>query len=110
MEINKEFFEEYGIKKLIEIDEGKCFAFYLKMLTSDFFYRGNYKVVEENTAAEQLAIEFGISIENVNKMLDVIDEAGLIWDYNEEFSIALTLEGVTDYKKVNQNKLSVKGE
>ena len=99
MEINKEFFEEYGIKKLIEIDEGKCFAFYLKMLTSDFFYRGNYKVVAENTAVEQLSIEFGINIEEVTKMLDVISDAGLIWDYDEEFSLALTLEGVMDYRK-----------
>ena len=24
MEINKEFFEKYGVKKLIEIDEGEC--------------------------------------------------------------------------------------
>lgn len=98
MEINKEFFEDYEIKKLIEIDEGKCFAFYLKMLTSDFFNRGVYQVVAEDTAAEQLAIEFGISIEEVTEMLDVIDEAGLIWDYDEEISIALTLEGVTREK------------
>ena len=84
MEINKEFFDRYGVKKLIEIDEGKCFAFYLKMLTSDFFADGRYRVVEENTVVEQLAIEFGISIEKVTKMLDIIDEAGLIWDYDEE--------------------------
>ena len=98
MEINKEFFEEYEIKKLIEIDKGKCFAFYLKMLTSDFFNGGRYQVVAENTAVEQLAIEFGISIEEVTKMLDVIDEAGLIWDYDEKFSLVLTLEGVTHGK------------
>ena len=84
MEINKEFFEEYGVKKLIEKDNGGIFAFYLKMLTSDFFYRGNYKVVEENTAVEQLAIEFGISEKEVTKMLEVIGKAGLIWDYDEE--------------------------
>ena len=89
MEINKEFFEKYGVKKLIEIDEGECFAFYLKMLTSDFFYRGNYRVREEKTVVKQLAIEFGISIEKVTEMLDVIDEAGLIWDYDEENYIYL---------------------
>lgn len=99
MEINKEFFEEYGIKKLIEIDEGKCLAFYLKMLTSDFFGGGIYQVVVENTAAEQLAIEFGINVEDVNKMLNVIDEAGLIWDYDEEFSLALTPEVVKNHGK-----------
>ena len=99
MELNKEFFEKYGVKKLIEKDNGGTFAFYLKMLTSDFFYRGNYNVVEENTAVEQLAIEFGISEEDVTMMLDVIHEAGLIWDYDEEVSIALTLEGVTAYGK-----------
>ena len=99
MEINKEFFEEYGVKKLIEKDNGGCFAFYLKMLTSDFFYRGNYTVVVEDTAAEQLAIEFGIKVENVIKMLDVIEEAGLIWDYDEEFSLALTPEGVENHGK-----------
>ena len=89
MEINKEFFEKYGVKKLIEIDEGKCFAFYLKMLTSDFFADGKYRVVEENTAVEQLAIEFGISKEEVTKMIDVIGKAGLIWDYSEENYIYL---------------------
>ena len=99
MEINKEFFEEYGIKKLIEIDEGKCFAFYLKMLTSDFFDGGIYQVVVEDTAVEQLAIEFGISVEDVTKMLDVISDAGLIWDYDEEFSLALTPEGVKNHAK-----------
>src|SRR5699024_991752 len=99
MEINKDFFEEYGIKKLIEIDEGKCFAFYLKMLTSDFFDGGIYQVVTEDTAAEQLAIEFGIKVENVIKMLDIIDEAGLIWDYDEEFSLALTSEGIKNHGK-----------
>ena len=99
MEINKEFFEDYGIKKLIEIDEGKCFAFYLKMLTSDFFGGGIYQVVTENTAVEQLAIEFGISVEDVTKMLDVISDAGLIWDYDEEFSLALTPEGVENHAK-----------
>lgn len=99
MEINKEFFEEYGIKKLIEIDEGKCFAFYLKMLTSDFFGGGIYQVVVENTAVEQLAIEFGICVEDVTKMLDVISDAGLIWDYDEEFSLALTPEGVKNHGK-----------
>ena len=99
MEINKEFFEEYGIKKLIEIDEGKCFAFYLKMLTSDFFSRGIYQVVTEDTAAEQLAIEFGINVKDVTKMLAVIAKAGLIWDYDEEFSIALRPEGVEKHEK-----------
>ena len=99
MEINKEFFEEYGIKKLIEIDNGKCFAFYLKMLTSDFFGGGIYQVVVEDTAVEQLAIEFGISVEEVTKMLDVIEEAGLIWDYDERFSLALTPEGVKNHGK-----------
>ena len=99
MEINKEFFEEYGVKKLIEKDNGGIFAFYLKMLTSDFFYRGNYTVVVEDTAVEQLAIEFGMSEEDVTMMLDVIHEAGLIWDYDEEMSIALTPEGVMDYRK-----------
>lgn len=84
MEINKDFFEKYGVKKLIEIDEGKCFAFYLKMLTSDFFTDGRYRVVEENTVVEQLSIEFGISIKEVTKMLDIIGKAGLIWDYSEE--------------------------
>ena len=84
MEINKGFFEKYGVKKLIEIDEGKCFAFYLKMLTSDFFTYGRYRVVEENTVVEQLSIEFGISIKEVTKMLDIIGKAGLIWDYSEE--------------------------
>ena len=89
MEINKEFFEKYGVKKLIEIDEGECFAFYLKMLTSDFFVDGKYRVVEEDTAVEQLAIEFGISKEEVTKMIDVIGKAGLIWDYSEENYIYL---------------------
>src|SRR5699024_6028729 len=84
MEINKDFFEKYGVKKLIEIDEGGCFAFYLKMLTSDFFTDGRYRVVEENTVVEQLSIEFGISIKEVTKMLDIIGKAGLIWDYSEE--------------------------
>ena len=84
MEINKDFFEKYGVKKLIEIDGGKCFAFYLKMLTSDFFTDGRYRVVEENTVVEQLSIEFGISIKEVTKMLDIIGKAGLIWDYSEE--------------------------
>ena len=99
MEINKEFFEIYEIKKLIEIDGGKCFAFYLKMLTSDFFDGGIYQVVTEDTAAEQLAIEFGIKVENVIKMLDIIDEAGLIWDYDEEFSLVLTSEGIKNHGK-----------
>ena len=99
MEINKEFFEDYGIKKLIEIDEGKCFAFYLKMLTSDFFGGGIYQVVVEDTAVEQLAIEFGISVEDVTKMLDVISDAGLIWDYDERYSLALTPEGVENHAK-----------
>ena len=89
MEINKGFFEKYGVKKLIEIDEGECFAFYLKMLTSDFFDNGSYRVREEKTVVKQLAIEFGISIEKATKMLDVIDEAGLIWDYDEENYIYL---------------------
>ena len=89
MEINKGFFEKYGVKKLIEIDEGECFAFYLKMLTSDFFDNGSYRVREEKTVVKQLAIEFGISIEKVTKMLEVIDEAGLIWDYSEENYIYL---------------------
>ena len=84
MEIDKDFFEKYGVKKLIEIDEGKCFAFYLKMLTSDFFTDGRYRVVEENTVVEQLSIEFGVSIKEVTKMLDIIGKAGLIWDYSEE--------------------------
>ena len=84
MEINKGFFEKYGVKKLIEMDEGETFAFYLKMLTSDFFTDGKYRVVEEDTAVEQLAIEFGISIKEVTKMIDVIGKAGLIWDYDEE--------------------------
>ena len=84
MEINKGFFEKYGVKKLIEMDEGETFAFYLKMLTSDFFADGRYRVVEENTVVEQLAIEFGISEEKVTKMLEVIGKAGLIWDYSEE--------------------------
>ena len=83
MEITKEFFEKYGVKKLIEIDEGGCFAFYLKMLTSDFFADGRYRVVEEDTVVEQLSIEFGISIKEVTKMLDIIGKAGLIWDYSE---------------------------
>ena len=99
MEINKDFFEDYGIKKLIEIDEGKCFAFYLKMLTSDFFGGGIYQVVTDDTAAEQLAIEFGVSVEYVIKMLDVIDEAGLIWDYDEDLSLTLTPEGVKNHGK-----------
>lgn len=99
MEINKEFFDRYGVKKLIEIDEGKCFAFYLKMLTSDFFCGGIYQVVAENTAVEQLAFEFGNSEEEVIKMLDVIEEAGLIWDYDEEYSLALTPEGVENHAK-----------
>ena len=99
MEINKDFFEEYGIKKLIEIDEGKCFAFYLKMLTSDFFGGGIYQVVVEDTAVEQLAIEFGISEKEVTEMLDVIEEAGLIWDYDERYSLALTPEGVENHAK-----------
>ena len=99
MEINKEFFERYEVKKLIEMDGGKCFAFYLKMLTSDFFDGGIYQVVSENTAAEQLAIEFGVKVENVIKMLDIIDEAGLIWDYDERFSLALTPEGVKNHGK-----------
>ena len=94
MEINKDFFERYEIKKLIEMDGGKCFAFYLKMLTSDFSSGGIYQVVTEDTAAEQLAIEFGIKVENVIKMLDVIDEAGLIWDYDEKVSLTLTSEGI----------------
>ena len=102
MEINKEFFEEYGIKKLIEIDKGESFAFYLKMLTSDFFSGGIYHVVAEDTAVEQLAIEFGISEEDVTMILDVIHEAGLIWDYDEEISIALTQEGIMDYRKNNK--------
>ena len=89
MEINKDFFEKYGVKKLIEMDDGECFAFYLKMLTSDFFDDGRYRVREEKTIVKQLAIEFGISIEKVTKMLDVIDEAGLIWDYDEENYIYL---------------------
>ena len=89
MEINKGFFEKYGVKKLIEMDEGETFSFYLKMLTSDFFADGKYRVVEENTAAEQLAIEFGISIKEVTKMIDVIGKAGLIWDYSEENYIYL---------------------
>ena len=84
MEINKGFFEKYGVKKLIEMDEGETFAFYLKMLTSDFFADGRYRVVEENTVVEQLSIEFGISIKEVTKMLDIIGKAGLIWDYSEE--------------------------
>lgn len=84
MEITKEFFEKYGVKKLIEMDEGETFAFYLKMLTSDFFADGRYRVVEEDTAVEQLAIEFGISEKEVTKMLEVIGKAGLIWDYDEE--------------------------
>ena len=84
MEINKGFFEKYGVKKLIEMDEGETFAFYLKMLTSDFFTDGKYRVVEEDTAVEQLAIEFGISIKEVTKMIDVIGKAGLIWYYDEE--------------------------
>ena len=99
MEINKDFFEKYGVKKLIEIDEGKCFAFYLKMLTSDFFGGGIYQVVAENTAVEQLAIEFGISIKEVTKMLDIIGKAGLIWDYDEIYSLALTPEGVENHAK-----------
>ena len=84
MEINKGFFEKYGVKKLIEMDEGETFAFYLKMLTSDFFTDGRYRVVEENTIVEQLSIEFGISIKEVTKMLDIIGKAGFIWDYSEE--------------------------
>ena len=84
MEINKGFFEKYGVKKLIEMDDGECFAFYLKMLTSDFFTDGRYRVVEENTIVEQLSIEFGISIKEVTKMLDIIGKAGFIWDYSEE--------------------------
>ena len=80
----KNFLKKYGVKKLIEIDEGGCFAFYLKMLTSDFFADGRYRNVEENTVVEQLAIEFDISIEKVTKMLEVIGKAGLIWDYDEE--------------------------
>src|SRR5699024_825594 len=89
MEINKGFFEKYGVKKLIEMDEGETFAFYLKMLTSDFFADGKYRVVEENTAVEQLAIEFENSKEEVTKMIDVIGKAGLIWDYSEENYIYL---------------------
>ena len=99
MEINKEFFERYEIKKLIEMDGGKCFAFYLKMFTSDFFGGGIYQVVTKDTVAEQLAIEFGIKVENVIKMLDVIDEAGLIWDYDEKFSLVLTREGFENHGK-----------
>ena len=89
MEINKGFFEKYGVKKLIEMDDGGTFAFYLKMITSDFFADGRYRVVEEDTAVEQLAIEFGISTKEVTKMIDVIGKAGLIWDYSEENYIYL---------------------
>ena len=89
MEINKGFFEKYGVKKLIEMDDGQTFAFYLKMITSDFFADGRYRVVEEDTAVEQLAIEFGISTKEVTKMIDVIGKAGLIWDYSEEDYIFL---------------------
>lgn len=81
--ITKEFFNKYEIKKLIKEDEGESLALLLRMMSSKFFAGNKYHVVAEDTAVEQLMIEFNIPKSILLDTLRKIDEAGMFLDYEE---------------------------
>ena len=94
MEINKEFFNNYSVKKLVREGNGASVMFYLKMITSPFYSEGIYQVVAEDTAIEQLSIEFETDKSVVAYHLEKLNESTLITEYYEyeDHSIKIPLE------------------
>ena len=92
MEINKDFMNLYAVKDLIKKDDGQNFAFLIKVLTSDFFLDNKYHVVEEDTAEEQMATDFNMSVKEVSKRLEKLDKSGIFYEFDENEKVELTLD------------------
>ena len=83
MEIRKDFFNEYSVKKLTYVGSENAVLFYLKMVTSPFFSDGRYHFVLQDRAVEQLAIEFETTESVVDMYLTDLDHVALITEYDK---------------------------
>ena len=89
MEINKEFFEDYQIKRLMKSEHQGVLAFYMRMKVSPFYKDKKYHVVAEDSAAEQLSIEFDLPKSTVNKYLNEIHDSALIEQVDDEHNATI---------------------
>ena len=93
MEINKEFFEDYQIKRLMKSENQGVLVFYMRMKVSPFYKDKQYHVVAEDSATEQLSIEFDLPKDTVNKYLKEIYDAALIEQYDEKITATIYFNG-----------------
>ena len=84
MEINKEFFEDYQIKRLMKSEHQGVLVFYMRMKVSPFYKDKKYHVVAEDSAVEQLSIEFDLPKNMVRRYLGEIAESALIERFEDK--------------------------
>ena len=84
MEINKDFFEDYQIKRLMKSEHQGVLVFYMRMKVSPFYKDKKYHVVAEDSAVEQLSIEFDLQKSTVNKYLNEIHDSALIEQFEDK--------------------------
>lgn len=84
MEINKEFFGDYQIKRLMKSEHQGVLVFYMRMKVSPFYKDKKYHVVAEDSAVEQLSIEFDLPKNMVRRYLSEICESALIERFEDK--------------------------
>ena len=89
MEINKEFFEEYGIKRLMKSERQGVLVFYMRMKVSPFYKDGKYHVAAEDSAVDQLSIEFDLPKNTVRRYLSEIGTSALIEPFDDKLDATI---------------------
>ena len=84
MEINKDFFEDYRIKRLMKSEDQGVLVFYMRMKVSPFYKDGEYHVVAEDSAVDQLSIEFDLPKNTVSRYLGEICESALMERFEDK--------------------------
>lgn len=89
MEINKEFFEDYQIKRLMKSEHQGVLVFYMRMRVSPFYKDKKYHVLAEDSAVEQLSIEFDLPKNMVRRYLSEICESALIEQFDDKHNATI---------------------
>ena len=84
MEINKEFFEDYQIKRLMKSEDQGVLVFYMRMKVSPFYKDKQYHVVAEDSAVDQLSTEFDLPKNTVRRYLNEICESALMERFEDK--------------------------
>ena len=82
--LTKNFFEDYQIKRLMKSEHQGVLVFYMRMKVSPFYKDKKYHVVAEDSAVEQLSIEFDLPKNMVRRYLGEIAESALIERFEDK--------------------------